>query len=81
MRFSVRRTVRAHVTPSGRLIDGIDQSDVLFGKSAGGHREHLLTFVGPEPGRYWNSVLAVAIGSTSINASSGDCQLDSKYLF
>jgi arylsulfatase len=33
--------------PSDRPIDGIDQSDVLLGKSAMGHRESLLSFVGP----------------------------------
>jgi arylsulfatase A-like enzyme len=32
--------------PTDRPIDGIDQSDVLFGKSAVGHRENLLTFIG-----------------------------------
>jgi arylsulfatase len=34
--------------PTDRPIDGVDQSDVLFGKSAVGHREYLLSFVGPE---------------------------------
>jgi arylsulfatase A-like enzyme len=32
--------------PTDRPIDGIDQSDVLFAKSASGHRESLLTFIG-----------------------------------
>jgi arylsulfatase A-like enzyme len=32
--------------PTDRPIDGIDQSDVLFGRSASGHRESLLTFIG-----------------------------------
>ena len=32
--------------PTDRPIDGVDQSDVLFGKSASGHRESLLTFIG-----------------------------------
>jgi hypothetical protein len=31
-----------------RPIDGVDQSDVLFGKSAVGHRESMLTFIGPQ---------------------------------
>lgn len=34
--------------PTDRPIDGIDQSDVLFGKSAMGHRESLLSFIGPD---------------------------------
>jgi arylsulfatase len=34
--------------PADRPIDGLDQSDVLYGKSAVGHRETLLTFIGPE---------------------------------
>jgi arylsulfatase len=34
--------------PTDRPIDGVDQSDVLFGKSALGHREALLCFIGPE---------------------------------
>jgi arylsulfatase len=34
--------------PTDRPIDGVDQTDVLFGKSAVGHRENLLTFIGPE---------------------------------
>jgi arylsulfatase len=34
--------------PTDRPIDGIDQSDVLFGKSAMGHRESMLTFIGPQ---------------------------------
>ena len=33
--------------PTDRPIDGVDQSDVLFGKSTVGHRENLLTFIGP----------------------------------
>jgi arylsulfatase len=33
--------------PTDRAIDGVDQSDVLFGKSQVGHRESLLTFIGP----------------------------------
>jgi arylsulfatase len=32
--------------PSDRPIDGIDQTDVLLGKSATGHRESLLSFIG-----------------------------------
>jgi arylsulfatase A-like enzyme len=31
-----------------RVIDGVDQSDVLFGESATGHREALLCFIGSE---------------------------------
>jgi hypothetical protein len=34
--------------PTDRPIDGVDQSDVLFGTSAVGHRENLLTFIGPQ---------------------------------
>jgi arylsulfatase len=34
--------------PTDRPIDGVDQSDVLFGRSAAGHRESLLSFIGPE---------------------------------
>jgi arylsulfatase A-like enzyme len=34
--------------PDDRTIDGVDQSDVLFGKSGVGHRDTLLTFIGPE---------------------------------
>jgi arylsulfatase A-like enzyme len=34
--------------PTDRAIDGVDQSDVLFGKSAVGHRESLLSFIGPQ---------------------------------
>lgn len=32
--------------PADRAIDGIDQTDVLLGKSAMGHRESLLSFIG-----------------------------------
>jgi arylsulfatase len=34
--------------PTDRVIDGVDQSDVLFGNSVTGHREALLSFIGPE---------------------------------
>jgi arylsulfatase A-like enzyme len=34
--------------PTDRPIDGVDQSDVLFGKSAVGHRATLLSFIGSE---------------------------------
>jgi arylsulfatase A-like enzyme len=34
--------------PTDRPIDGVDQTDVLFGKSAVGARESLLTFIGPD---------------------------------
>ncbi len=34
--------------PTDRPIDGVDQSDVLFGKSAVGHRDSLLSFIGPQ---------------------------------
>jgi arylsulfatase len=34
--------------PTDRPIDGVDQSDVLFGRSATGHRETLLSFVGAD---------------------------------
>jgi arylsulfatase len=34
--------------PTDRPIDGVDQTDVLFGKSAKGARESLLTFIGPD---------------------------------
>jgi arylsulfatase A-like enzyme len=32
--------------PEDRPIDGVDQSEVLTGASAAGHREHLLSFIG-----------------------------------
>ncbi len=34
--------------PADRPIDGVDQTDVLLGKSALGRRESLLTFIGPD---------------------------------
>jgi arylsulfatase A-like enzyme len=34
--------------PTDRVIDGVDQSDVLFGNSVTDHREALLSFIGPE---------------------------------
>lgn len=34
--------------PQDRPIDGVDQTDVLLGKSATGNREALLSFVGPD---------------------------------
>jgi len=34
--------------PSDRPIDGVDQTDVLLGKSETGNREGLLSFVGPD---------------------------------
>ena len=34
--------------PADRPIDGVDQSDVLFGRSAEGQRKSLLSFIGPE---------------------------------
>jgi arylsulfatase len=34
--------------PTGRPIDGVDQTAVLFGKSEMGARESLLTFIGPD---------------------------------
>jgi arylsulfatase A-like enzyme len=34
--------------PTDRPIDGVDQSDVLLGESAVGHRDNLLTFIGPQ---------------------------------
>ena len=34
--------------PTDRPIDGVDQTDVLTGKSAMGHRQALLTFIGPD---------------------------------
>jgi arylsulfatase A-like enzyme len=34
--------------PTDRPIDGVDQSDVLLGRSAVGHRDSLLSFIGPE---------------------------------
>ena len=34
--------------PEDRPIDGIDQTDVLLGKSAMGNRESLLSFIGPD---------------------------------
>ena len=40
--------------PTDRPIDGVDQTDVLLGKSAMGHRESLLSFIG---GRFGRSAL------------------------
>jgi arylsulfatase len=34
--------------PSDRPIDGVDQTDVLFGKSKTGNRDSLLTFIGAD---------------------------------
>jgi arylsulfatase len=34
--------------PTDRPIDGVDQTDVLLGKSATGNRETLLSFIGPD---------------------------------
>ncbi len=34
--------------PADRAIDGLDQTDVLLGKSETGHRESLLSFIGPD---------------------------------
>jgi arylsulfatase A-like enzyme len=34
--------------PSDRQIDGVDQTDVLLGKSEVGHRQSLLSFIGPD---------------------------------
>ena len=34
--------------PTDRPIDGVDQTDVLLGNSATGHRDSLLTFIGPD---------------------------------
>src|SRR6202142_1227401 len=34
--------------PTDRPIDGVDQTDVLYGKSEKGQRESLLTFIGPD---------------------------------
>ncbi len=34
--------------PNDRPIDGVDQTDVLLGKSATGSRESLLSFIGPD---------------------------------
>lgn len=34
--------------PGDRPIDGIDQTDVLLGKSEMGHRQSLLSFIGPD---------------------------------
>ena len=36
--------------PTDRPIDGVDQTDVLFGKSETGNRDSLLTFIGARPG-------------------------------
>jgi len=33
--------------PDDRPMDGVDQTDLLFGRNDTGRREHLLTFVGP----------------------------------
>jgi arylsulfatase len=34
--------------PTDRPIDGVDQSDLLFGKSAVGHRQDMLSFIGAQ---------------------------------
>ena len=34
--------------PTDRVIDGVDQTDVLLGSSTKGHRESLLTFIGAD---------------------------------
>ena len=34
--------------PTDRPIDGVDQTDVLFGKSETGNRDSLLTFIGAD---------------------------------
>ena len=34
--------------PTDRAIDGVDQTDVLLGNSAAGHRENLLSFIGAD---------------------------------
>jgi hypothetical protein len=34
--------------PTDRPIDGVDQSDVLLGKSQTGPRESVLSFIGPQ---------------------------------
>jgi arylsulfatase len=34
--------------PTDRPIDGVDQTDVLLGKSEAGHRESMLSFIGPD---------------------------------
>jgi arylsulfatase len=34
--------------PTDRPFDGIDQTDVLLGQSTMGHRDSLLTFIGPQ---------------------------------
>ena len=36
------------VIPTDRPIDGVDQTDVLFGKSETGNRDSLLTFIGAD---------------------------------
>jgi arylsulfatase A-like enzyme len=46
--FPTLATIVGGKMPTDRPIDGVDQSDVLFGKSAVGHREELLSFVGPQ---------------------------------
>ena len=38
----------AKLPTADRAIDGVDQTDVLIGKSATGNRESLLTFIGPD---------------------------------
>jgi arylsulfatase A-like enzyme len=34
--------------PTDRPVDGIDQTEVLLGRTQNGNRNHLLTFIGPE---------------------------------
>jgi hypothetical protein len=47
--------------PTDRPIDGVDQTDVLLGNSAMGHRENLLSFIGGD----WSPPDGSSGGSTS----------------
>jgi arylsulfatase len=46
--FPTLASIAGGKVPDDRPIDGVDQSDVLLGGNDVGHREHLLTFVGPD---------------------------------
>ena len=53
--------------PTDRPIDGVDQTDVLFGNSTMGHRESLLSFIGADlvaaRWKQWRIYFIVTIGA------------------
>jgi len=60
--------------PTDRQIDGVDQTDVLLGNSAMGHRESLLSFVGGDPvaarWKQWRIYFTVFIRQESARSAS-----------